>query len=436
MKARNFEREALSQERYVARIENGILVPIRLNLLSSMPHSYLFSSRVPRILTVLAALALVACGGKSAPAASAPPPAPRVGYVVIATQVQGLHSELAGRTKASQSAEVRPQVSGILQKRLFTEGAWVKAGQPLYQIDARTLEASVKSAEAALAKTKAVAQAVSATAARNAELVKIDAISRQLFDDSQAQVATASADVAVAQAALENVRISLQYSSILAPISGHTDLSTVLPGALVTANQAQPLTTISQLDPIYVDITQSSAELLQLRSQLKAGVFGKVDGSKAKVRLALEDGSTYPHIGTLQFTGAVVSQSTGAITLRAAFPNPDRLLMPGMYVRAQLATGEASDAMVVPQQAVQRNPAGDPSVQLINADNKIEKRPVKLGQALGAQWLVLDGLKVGDRVMVDGFQKARVGQAVTPAEMRVQGNRVVELQAKAQPAKP
>ena len=403
-----------------------------------MFHLLRRGDRVPRVLRVfplLAALALVGCGGKDAPATAAPP-APRVGYIVITTQVQGLHSELAGRTRASQSAEVRPQVSGVLQTRLFTEGAWVKAGQPLYRIDARTLEATVKSAEAALAKTKAVAQAVSATAARNAELVKIDAISRQLFDDSQAQVATAAADVGVAQAALENARINLQYSSILAPISGQTDLSAVLPGALVTANQAQALTTISQLDPIYVDITQSSADLLQLRQQLKAGVFGKVEGDKAKVRLMLEDGSVYPHVGTLQFTGAVVSQSTGAITLRAAFPNPARLLLPGMYVRAELATGQASDAIVVPQQAVQRNPAGNPSVQMLNADNKIEKRPIVLGQALGAQWLVLQGLKAGDRVMVDGFQKARVGQTVTPAEVQVQGSRVVELKAAAQPAKP
>ncbi len=377
-----------------------------------------------------AVLGLAACGGEQKPS-GAPPAPPTVGVLTVVPQAQGLHTELAGRTRASQSAEVRPQVSGILQKRLFTEGATVKAGQPLYQIDARTLEAAVKSAEAALAKARASAQTARTNAERNAELVKIDAISRQLFDESQAQVAQSAADVAVAQAALENARINLQYSRIVAPIGGQIDLSAVLPGALVTANQTQTLTTISQLDPIHVDITQSSAELLELRRQWQAGIFGKVEASGAAVRLVLEDGSVYPHAGKLQFAGTTVGQSTGAITLRAVFPNPDRLLMPGMYVRARLATGEASDAIVLPQQAIRRDPAGMPSVQLINAENRIEKRPVRLGQALGAQWIVLEGLKAGDRVMVDGFQKARVGQAVTPVAMRMDGNRVVEAQPSA-----
>ncbi|MEO8545184.1 MAG: efflux RND transporter periplasmic adaptor subunit [Burkholderiaceae bacterium] len=374
----------------------------------------------------LVALGLAACNGKDAGTAKPAAP-PAVGYLTVVPQVQALHTELTGRTGASQRAEVRPQVSGILEKRLFTEGASVKAGQPLYQIDARTLKAAVQSAEAALSKARASAQSSKATAARNAELVKIDAISRQANDESVAQAAQSAADVAVAQAALDNARINLQFSRIKAPISGQTDLSAVLPGALVTANQAQALTTITQLDPIYVDITQSSAELLELRRQWQAGIFDKAEGNSAKVRLVLEDGSTYPHPGTLQFTGATVSQSTGAITLRAVFPNPERLLMPGMYVRAQLATGQSSQAIVLPQQAVQRDPAGNPSVQLINADNKIEKRPIQLGQALGGQWLVLGGIKAGDRVMVDGYQKARIGQAVTPVAMRIEGNRVTEV---------
>ena len=400
-----------------------------MSFLSPMSSSLSRAPVLLRLLPLLGALTLAACGGKDAPATAAAPPAPRVGYLLVAAQSQGLLTDLAGRTKASQSAEVRPQVSGVLQKRLFTEGAWVKAGQPLYQIDSRTLDANVKSAQAALSKAKASAQSTSATAARNAELVKIDAISRQLFDESQAQAAQAAADVGVAQAALENARINLQYSQILAPISGQVDLSAVMPGALVTANQAQPLTTINQLDPIHVDVTQSSAELLNLRRQWQAGTFGKVEGNSAKVRLALEDGSVYPHAGKLQFTGATVSPSTGAITLRAVFPNPDGLLMPGMYVRARLSTGEVSEAIVLPQQAVQRDPAGNPSVQVINADNKIEKRRVTLGQALGAQWLVLDGVKVGERVMVDGFQKARVGQTVNAVEMRMEGGRVIDPQA-------
>ncbi len=380
---------------------------------------------------LVAALALAACGNeKAAPPAPKPP---AVGFVTVVPQAQGLHTELAGRTRASQSAEVRPQVTGILQKRLFTEGAMVKAGQPLYQIDARTLQAAVKSAEAALAKAQASAQTARSNATRNAELVKIDALSRQVFDESQAQVAQSAADVAVAQAALDNARINLQYSRIVAPISGQIDLSAVMAGSLVTANQTQPLTTINQLDPIHVDITQSSAELLELRRQWQAGVFGKVDAGGAAVHLTLEDGSTYAQAGKLQFTGATVGQSTGAITLRAVFPNPDRLLMPGMYVRARLPTGETSAAIVVPQPARRRDPAGNPSVQLITADNRIEKRPVRLGQALGNEWLVLEGLKAGDRVMVDGFQKARVGQAVTPLAMRMDGGRVVEAQPSAKP---
>ncbi|MES2784599.1 MAG: efflux RND transporter periplasmic adaptor subunit [Pseudomonadota bacterium] len=377
--------------------------------------------------TALIALGLAACSEQKAPAVA--PAAPPVGYVAVVLQTQGLDTELAGRTLASQRAEVRPQVSGILQKRLYTEGATVRAGQPLYQIDARSLEAAVKSAEAALARARASAQTARTNADRNAQLVKIDAISRQVFDESQAQVAQSAADVAVAQAALDNARINLQYSRILAPISGQTDLSAVLPGSLVTANQTQPLTTISQLDPIHVDITQSSAELLELRRQWQAGAFGKIEARGAPVRLALEDGSLYPHAGSLKFTGATVSQTTGAITLRAVFPNPDGVLLPGMYVRARLSTGNSSEAIVLPQQAVQRDPAGKPSVQVINEANKIEKRPIRLGQALGTRWLVLDGLKAGDRVMVDGFQKARVGQAVTPVPMRVDGNRVVEAQA-------
>jgi len=374
---------------------------------------------------VVVAVGLAACGGKKAsgPAPAAPS---AVGFLTVALQKQVLHTELAGRTRASQSAEVRPQVSGILQTRLFTEGEMVKAGQPLYQIDARTLEAAAKSSEAALAKARASAQTARTNAARNAELVKIDAISRQLFDESQAQVAQSTADVAVAQAALDSALINLQYSRIAAPISGQTDLSAVLPGSLVTANQPQPLTTINQLDPIYVDITQSSAELLELRRQWQAGTFGRVEASGAPVQLTLEDGSAYPHTGKLQFTGANVGQSTGAITLRAVFPNPRRVLMPGMYVRARLVTGESNEAILLPQQALQRDPAGRASVQVINAANKVEKRPIRLGQAIGAHWLVLEGLGVGDRVMVDGFQKARVGQTVKPVAMRMDGGRVVE----------
>ena len=272
--------------------------------------------------------------------------------------------------------------------------------------------------KAALAKAQATARTAQVNAKRNAELVEIDAISRQVFDESQAAVQQTQADVAVAQAALDTARINMRYTRIVAPISGRIGLSAVTAGALVTANQATALATIQQMDPMQVDITQSSAELLQLRRQWQEGQFTRVDSNQAKVRLVLEDGSTYPREGTLQFTGTAVNPTTGAITLRATFPNPEQTLMPGMYVRAQLATSVAPQALLLPQEAVQRNAAGEPSVQLVDADNKLVKRPVVLGQAVGNRWLVISGVSAGDKVMVDGFQKARVGQTVTPTVVK------------------
>jgi membrane fusion protein (multidrug efflux system) len=374
----------------------------------------------PLVMTLVCAAALAACSGQDTPAskAGAPAPAradaaPSVGVVVLQPESQTLSTELPGRTAAFQNADIRPQVNGIIQKRLFTEGALVKAGQPLYQVDPATYEASQASAQAALAKAQALARTAQVNAKRNAELVEIDAISRQVYDESQAAVQQSQADVAVAQAALDNARINMRYTRILAPISGRIGLSSVTAGALVTANQATALATIQQLDPIQVDITQSSAELLQLRRQWQEGKFTRVNADRAKVRLILEDGSTYPHEGTLQFTGTAVNPTSGAITLRATFPNPDEILMPGMYVRAKLATSVAPEALLLPQEAVLRNPAGEPSVQIVDADNKIVKRPVELGQAVGNRWLVISGVTSGEKVMVDGFQKARVGQTAT-----------------------
>lgn len=341
-----------------------------------------------------------------------------MGVVVLATENQTLSTELPGRTTAFQNADIRPQINGIIQKRQFTEGALVKANQPLYQVDPATYEAAQASAQAALAKAQATARTAQVNAKRNAELVEIDAISRQVFDESQALVQQTQADVAVAQAALDAARINMRYTRILAPISGRIGLSAVTAGALVTANQTTALATIQQLDPIYVDITQSSADLLQLRKQWQDGKFTRVDSKQAKVRLVLEDGSTYPLEGTLQFTGAAVNPTSGAITLRATFPNPDHFLMPGMYVRSQLATSVAPQALLVPQEAVVRNPAGEPSVQVVDGDNKLVKRPVELGQAVGNRWLVISGVKAGEKVMVDGFQKARVGQTVKPTVVK------------------
>lgn len=364
---------------------------------------------------------LVACSGRDQPpqaGAGKPASAPAVGVVVLTTESQTLRTELPGRTAAFQSADIRPQVNGILQKRLFTEGALVKAGQPLYQVDPATYEAAQSSAQAALARARAAARTAQVNARRNAELVEIDAISRQVFDESQAAVQQTQADVAVAQAALDTARIHMRYTRIVAPISGRIGLSAVTAGALVTANQATALATIQQMDPMQVDITQSSAELLQLRRQWQEGLFTRVDSNQAKVRLMLEDGSVYPHEGTLQFTGTAVNPTSGAITLRATFPNPDHVLMPGMYVRARLATSVAPQALLLPQEAVLRNAAGEPSVQIVDAENKLTKRPVVLGQAVGNRWLVISGVTAGEKVMVDGFQKARVGQTVKPTEVK------------------
>jgi membrane fusion protein (multidrug efflux system) len=382
---------------------------------------------------LLLASVLAACSGSHGAPASAKAQLPEVGFVTVATKPQEVRTELPGRTRAAQSAEVRPQVGGIVQKRLFTEGSWVKAGQVLYVIDAPTYEAAVRSAEAVLAKAQTVARSARVNAERHALLVKENAVSRQAHEDAQAQAAQSVADVAVAEATLANARTGLQYSRVTAPISGLADLSSVTVGSLVSANQAQALTTITQFDPMYVDITQSSTDLLELKRKLAAGEFGKVEGGGAQVRLVLEDGNEYPLPGRLQFTGATVRTDTGAITLRALVPNPDQLLMPGMYVRARLATGRNEQAILLPQQAVMRDAAGKPSVQVIAEGDRIEKRAIEVGQAVGNQWLVTQGLRAGERVMVDGFQKARPGQAVKPVEFRPRAGKESVAAAPARP---
>jgi len=364
-------------------------------------------------LGLVLALALAACGDKQAQTA-APQGAAAVGVITLQAQPQQLDATLPGRTRAYLSAEVRPQVSGILQQRLFTEGALVRQGQALYQLDDRSLRAALASAEAALAKADANARTQEATARRNAELVKIDAISRQTFDESQAAAAQSRADVGVARANLETARINLRYSRIEAPIAGRSTLSSVTPGALVTANQANALTTIVQMDPMYVDFTQSSTDLVQLKRDWEAGRYQKVDGNQARVRIRLDDGSDYPHEGRLQFAGMIVNDTTGTVTLRAVVPNPDGLLMPGMYVQALLPTGLASDALLIPQQAVLRDLTGRANVLVVNADDRVEKRPVELARALGNRWLLDSGLTTGERVVVDGFQRIKPGDKVSP----------------------
>ncbi|WP_084651544.1 efflux RND transporter periplasmic adaptor subunit [Ottowia thiooxydans] len=358
---------------------------------------------------------LSACG-KNAPAPAAQPRVAEVGVTVLKQQSQRLDTTLPGRTAAFLSAEVRPQVTGIVQKRLFTEGALVKQGQPLYQLDAASLRAAEASAMAVLAKTEASQRTLEATARRNAELVKITAISQQAFEESQAAVKQSAADVAVAKANLENGRINLRYSRIEAPISGRISLSSVTPGALVTANQTAPLTEIVQMDPMYVNFTQSTAELLRLKNDLAAGRYQALGGEEMSVRIALEDGSEYKHEGKLRFSGLIVNQTMGTVTLRAVFPNPDGVLMPGMYVQAKLPTGLAPDAILLPQRAVSLDLKGRASVLVVKEDSTIEKRFVDLGRAIASDWLVQGGLKDGERVVIDGFQRVKPGDKVKVAE--------------------
>lgn len=364
-------------------------------------------------------LAVAAC---SPPAASPADPGPaEVGVVEIQPQRQAITTELAGRTRARMIAEIRPQVGGIVQKRLFEEGAMVEAGQVLYRIEPAGFQAGVASAEAGVAKTEATVNSTRINARRSAELVRLNAISRQVNDDSQAAYKQALADLGVAKAALATARINLGFTRITAPISGRVDTSTVSPGALVIANQETALTTVQQLDPLYIDVTQSSAEVLRLKRDLAAGRLEGVGDDEALIRLTLEDGSLYAHEGRLQFTGVAVNPGTGAVTLRALVPNPDGLLMPGMYVRALLEEGVVEQAMLVPQQGVTRNAAGEASALIVDAENTVARRDLKIDRAIGNRWLALEGLAPGDRVIVEGTQRIREGDRVRAVDVKEPG---------------
>ncbi len=388
-----------------------------------MPIFSMAARRTAALPALVLCIALAACSERqaSAPANATQPAEPTaVGTVQLYTERYAASTDLPGRVSAFLQAEIRPQISGIVQKRLFTEGALVKAGQPLYQIDPASYEAVQASARAALAKAQAQARTAEVNARRSAELVKIDAISRQAAEESQAAAQQSASDVAVARAALQTATINQDYTRIRAPIAGRTALSSVTVGALVTANQAAALTTVQQLDPVYVDVTQSSTELLQLRRDLAQGRFERAGASDAaRVRITLEDGSAYALPGRLQFSGLTVNPGTGAVLLRAVVPNPDGVLLPGMYVQAQLTTGVALDALFVPQQAVTRDIAGQPSVLLVNAERKVERRAIAVDRAVGSRWLVTDGLAPGDEVIVDGFQRIKVGEVVAPQPVQL-----------------
>lgn len=362
------------------------------------------------VLCMLLSLMLLACeeGGKGAPGSSGPR---EVVIIKLEPRREVYTTALAGRIASFQVAEVRPQVGGILQQRLFTEGADVKAGQALYQIDPATYEAALDSAQAALMKAEANVTPARLKAERFRELLAIKAVSKQEYDDAQAAFKQAEADVAVNRAAVKTSRINLEYTKVRSPISGRIGKSAFTPGALVTANQAQALTSVRQLDPVYVDITQSSQDLLRLRAQFTNGELRSA-AEEAPVRLKLENGAMYPHEGRLQFTDVSVDESTGMVSLRALFPNPEHILLPGMYVRAVIAEGVDENALLVPQRALRRDPKGQASVLLVDGGGKVDVRLVDVGRTVGDSWQVLSGLKPGDRVIVEGGQNVRPGMSV------------------------
>ena len=361
------------------------------------------------VLCMLLSLMLLACeeGGKGAPGSSGPR---EVVIIKLEPRREVYTTALAGRIASFQVAEVRPQVGGILQQRLFTEGADVKAGQALYQIDPATYEAALDSAQAALMKAEANVTPARLKAERFRELLAIKAVSKQEYDDAQAAFKQAEADVAVNRAAVKTARINLEYTKVRSPISGRIGKSAFTPGALVTANQAQALTSVRQLDPVYVDITQSSQDLLRLRAQFTNGELRSA-AEEAPVRLKLENGAMYPHEGRLQFTDVSVDESTGMVSLRALFPNPEHILLPGMYVRAVIAEGVDENALLVPQRALRRDPKGQASVLLVDGGGKVDVRLVDVGRTVGDSWQVLSGLKPGDRVIVEGGKNVRHGMS-------------------------
>ena len=361
-----------------------------------------FKPAVTVLVTAVALASMLSGCGKKEDAAPPAPQTPEVGVVTLKAQPYTLTTELPGRTTAFRVAEVRPQVDGIILKRLFKEGADVKAGQQLYQIDPAMYEATANSAKATLQSAKSMSD-------RYKQLVSEQAVSRQEYD-------TALANTQEAQSALQTAQINLRYTRVLAPISGRIGRSTVTEGALVTSGQTTEMATIQQLDPIYVDVTQSSAEMLKLRGDLASGRLEKAGDNAATVKLTLEDGSEYAQEGRLEFSEVSVDQATGSVTLRAVFPNPDHVLLPGMFVHAQLPAGVSSKAILAPQQGVTRDLKGKPTALVVNKDNKVEQRELVANRTAGAYWLIEKGLAEGDRVITEGLQFVKPGAEVKVKE--------------------
>jgi membrane fusion protein (multidrug efflux system) len=358
------------------------------------------------------ALVIAGCGRQDA-APQGPGPVP-VTVVTLHAGPVTLARTLPGRASPYLVAEVRPQVTGIVERRLFEEGSRVKEGQPLYQLDASTYRAAHASARAALARAEAALEAARLRARRAEQLVGERLISQQDYDSASAALLEAEADVAAAQASLQGATVTLARTRITAPISGRIGKSSVTQGALVTANQEDALATIQQLDPVYVDVTQSSAELLELRRAIAAGQMES--GRDLPVAIYLEDGSRHAQDGRLEFADVTVQPTTGSYLLRVVVPNPDHVLLPGMYVNAEVGSGVRPDALLVPQQGIARGPKGETWAMVVDAAGKAERRPVRVGRSVGDKWLVEEGLADGDRVIVEGLQKIRPGVTVQPAE--------------------
>ena len=344
-------------------------------------------------------------------------PAPEVATVTIEPQAIELNTELPGRTTAHLVSEIRPQVNGIIQKRLFTEGSDVKAGQLLYQIDAAPFQAAYDSAKASLSKAQANLPSVQSRASRYKELLEDKAVSRQDFDDANSALEQSRAEVEYWKAAVETARINLGYTRVTAPISGRIGRSSVTDGALVTAYQAIPLAIIQQLDPIYVDVTQSSADLLRLKRSLEAGRLNADGEDRKKVRILMEDGIPYPQEGILQFREVTVDPATGSFILRIVVPNPKHWLLPGMFVHAVVQEGTAAGAILIPQQGVTRTPKGEPVASVVDDAGTVQQRKLTLDRAVGDQWLVSSGLSGGERVIIEGIQNVRPGAPVKAVPM-------------------
>ncbi|WP_314714496.1 efflux RND transporter periplasmic adaptor subunit [Sphingobium yanoikuyae] len=360
-----------------------------------------------RVAPIAICILITACGQEKAPKKGPV----EVGVVTLAAQNVTVSSELPARTVSTMQSEVRPQITGVIQKRLFTEGSMVTAGQPLYQIDERLYRASRDEAQAALVSAQATAVAAQAKAQRYRGLGDTEAVSAQDRDDVIATARQAAAAVGQARASLDTANVNLTFTQVRAPISGRIGRTLFTPGALVTASQTDPLTTIQQLDPIYVDVTQSSSQLLQLRRSLAAG---KTLPASATIRLKLDDGSEYPLEGRIEFAEPIVDVDSGTVTLRARFPNPDGMLLPGMFVRVVAPQSVVPGAILAPQQGIARDAKGNATALVVTKDNKVERRTVTAAQAIGDKWLITAGLKAGDRLIVEGTDKVQPDDKVKP----------------------